>query len=298
MQEQKSKISTEQVSLYWIHLPEHTDFLTEGYIGITKNSPENRFTQHRANALRYQRKGRYLSPLKVALIEYPDKLLLKTLVIGSQKYIKDLEREIRPTIRIGWNLSRGGGTPEDIRVMGYGSEYHKSQLRKYLDENGHYAETRSPWLLASSIEGDSKSIWSVADIIYKIKDKTATSITKILGIEADRDGRNGSVRTIMKRIKSGWVPKEDTDWISFIDNNKEIRDLALQSVNFDVDVRSCAPLQEDELKKIYDVWREVLKTRRCGSVYLNSILREYSVNRLDTAIRKFKDGYIPRGFYE
>lgn len=282
--EQELKSNT--CSLYWIHLEGHTDFLVEGYIGITKNSPAQRLTQHRAAALRNLKAGKYLSPLKQVLISNPDNLLVKTLVVGSHDYISDLERQLRPRRFIGWNLSRGGGTPEDLYIKTGGSDYCKSQLRKYLDEHGHYATHRNPWELLPRNSPVSERVWLLSDIIYNNSTETATTLTKMLGIS--KTGRNDSIRNVLSKIAEGWIPEDDSDWLNFIEVNMSAREESLSKIPTSFSKRTSSHFTDAELLSIFKVWSKASSNSPVGAVGLNKLLPEYSVNRLDTAIRKFK----------
>lgn len=282
--EQELKSNT--CSLYWIHLKEQTDFLSEGYIGITKNDPAQRLTQHRAAAFRYLRAGKYLSPLKQILISNPDNLIVETLVIGSHDYISDLERKIRPTRFIGWNLARGGQTPEDLYIKTGGSEYCKSQLKKYLEEHGHYATHRNPWELLPRSSPVSKRVWLLSDIIYNNRTETATTLTKLLGIS--KTGRNDSIRNVLLKISEGWNPETDVDWLNFVESNSIERDEAVSKMPNTYNKRTSSRLSDTELSEIFEVWSKASSKSPLGAVGLNKLLPKYSINRLDTAIRKFK----------
>ena len=55
--------------VYWIHLPEHTDIFTEGYVGFTKLTPHERFKTHKYNLTT---KRSTPSTIRNALIKYKD----------------------------------------------------------------------------------------------------------------------------------------------------------------------------------------------------------------------------------
>jgi hypothetical protein len=80
-------ILTEKYYVYWLHLPEHTDILTEGYVGITKN-PVRRFYQHK-----YKNLNR----------KFVDE--------GSKQYCREVEYKLRPRANIGLNINPGGMIP-------------------------------------------------------------------------------------------------------------------------------------------------------------------------------------------
>jgi group I intron endonuclease len=96
-------MNTEEYSIYWIHLPEHTDIKTQGYVGIS-NNPERRFNEHC--------KGKN-SILSNAIKKYgSDRLVFE--VVNSKLTLdeaKQLEYDFRPKMRMGWNIMTGGSVP-------------------------------------------------------------------------------------------------------------------------------------------------------------------------------------------
>lgn len=85
--------------LYWIHYPEHSDPMTEGYIGITKDL-KRRFKAHS------------ISDNKK--VRYGIKKGAKMSVIGqfnTKENALTEEQRLRPSEQIGWNIVPGGGAP-------------------------------------------------------------------------------------------------------------------------------------------------------------------------------------------
>lgn len=89
--------------VYWIHLPEHTDLNSEGYIGFTSKTVEKRFKQHKTDSKRYP----HLTLYK-AMAKYGDDLIVQTLLEGSEEYCLEMENKLRPDNKIGWNIKAGG----------------------------------------------------------------------------------------------------------------------------------------------------------------------------------------------
>lgn len=96
-------VDTVPCALYWIRLPEHTDMLSEGYIGISKD----------ANARwKWHRKSKENPHLKSAIEKYGfDHLVKQIVLIADKPYCLDIERKLRPSRKIGWNIEIGGGNP-------------------------------------------------------------------------------------------------------------------------------------------------------------------------------------------
>ncbi len=85
--------------LYWIHYPEHTDPMTQGYIGVTVN-PTKRLKTHSTGKNKRLAYGIANGATMTILSEYTvrDDALTE-------------ERRMRPEETIGWNLVEGGGDP-------------------------------------------------------------------------------------------------------------------------------------------------------------------------------------------
>lgn len=76
--------------VYWIRLPEHTNLLSEGYIGVATDWAR-RVRQHR-----HRFKNIW------------DKVIMTPIVSASESYCFDLEKKLRPLRNIGWNIAAGG----------------------------------------------------------------------------------------------------------------------------------------------------------------------------------------------
>lgn len=94
-----------QASVYWIHLQEHTDINSEGYIGVSKNAIK-RLNQHLTDILNED----HVNPHLVnAVNKYSWDNLVKDIVVnGEEAYCYDVEARLRPAKNIGWNLAPGG----------------------------------------------------------------------------------------------------------------------------------------------------------------------------------------------
>lgn len=88
------------IYLYWIHYPEHTDPLTQGYIGITSD-PDRRFKSHQSSSYNRMVKGAIKKGAKMTILHEYD---------GHETALA-IEETYRPDDRIGWNLVKGGGMP-------------------------------------------------------------------------------------------------------------------------------------------------------------------------------------------
>ena len=91
--------------VYWVHLPEHTDRFSQGYIGITNNTSV-RWANHKCPKSKCWH-------FKNAIDKYSENLIWEVLADGLEKDLAMLvENEYRPSPDTGWNLMSGGCLPE------------------------------------------------------------------------------------------------------------------------------------------------------------------------------------------
>ena len=89
--------------IYWIHYPEHTDPLTEGYVGIT-NDFERRISEHKKTAIKNP-----VTPKDQALAgERAHEIIIDMIFEGTPSECAAEEYRLRPTKNIGWNILYGG----------------------------------------------------------------------------------------------------------------------------------------------------------------------------------------------
>lgn len=93
--------------VYWIHLPEHTDMFSEGYIGFTSKEVSVRYKEH----LKHSKRKVGKNIVHKAISKYESSIVVDTLVEGSDEYCLYLEEKFRPTEFVGWNMAVGGAAP-------------------------------------------------------------------------------------------------------------------------------------------------------------------------------------------
>jgi len=124
--------------VYWIHLPEHTDMFSEGYIGFTSRGVAERYKEHVTSA-----KGSYRATSCVKLYRAINKygaenLVVDTLCLCDKEYGLALEHKLRPLPQVGWNIALGGSAPTLGKKL---SPEAKSKIsatmsgRKFSDEH-------------------------------------------------------------------------------------------------------------------------------------------------------------------
>lgn len=232
--------------VYWIHLPEHTDLFSQGYIGVTSKTAAFRFNQHKQDARRKEYATWHFTK---ALKKYGDRLVCDTVLVGEEEYCYGVEFKLRPENNIGWNTAAGGQRP--VRNPGsYGDEW-KTKLRDANLGKKHSEETllkiaeisKNHWgdesykekhrLISCNVSvsiplseitvgfwryGKSQSIISrKADEVFEIFTKNpklfAREIVRELGV--DETGANiQAVRKILRKFRGGWSPLEDGLWVS------------------------------------------------------------------------------------
>lgn len=199
--------------VYWIHLPEHTDMFTQGYIGVASKGAEHRFKEHLSKA----RLGSKL-PIHNAIRKYGDKLVVDTIVMANIEYCYELENKLRPTPRIGYKCDAGGNcnrlgaklsdeTREKQRQAALSTGRRPSKLA--LENSAKTNSKKTAWLCQFS----NKEVWRIADKVYDYHLKNPSHgysrISTALGVTKDQ------LSTMFKKIKAGWNPNEDTEWLIF-----------------------------------------------------------------------------------
>lgn len=117
-------IADERGYVYWIHLPEHTDIFTEGYVGITTNYGE-RFRVHKGL---YNEKCLHLSR---AIKKYGDRLVYDVVLEAAYGYCATVESKLRAVRNIGWNIAVGGVFPLfGSKMSKEGREKQKASVSK------------------------------------------------------------------------------------------------------------------------------------------------------------------------
>lgn len=218
--------------VYWIRKQEHTDIFTQGYVGVTSKTAQDRFKEHIRTANSKASKKSILH--KVIKSVGKENLLVETLCICSEEYAYDVEKKLRPSEYIGWNQIPGGTKPPSARgrVMkdstknkislansGPPSERKlKALLEHTIFKPGHIRSESSKEFQKESIRKkgpwnnyfSNKDMWKIADELYL---DFSAGMTRYSTAKS-RGFLETSINTIFKYFKKGWVPLEDPHWIS------------------------------------------------------------------------------------
>ena len=202
--------------VYWIRLPEHTDMLSEGYIGVTKRTAQYRFYEH------VHKSKDSNSYLHNVIRKYgKDKVIVETLVICDIDYAFDVEKKLRPDKCIGWNLAAGGynsgvgrnkaQTTEHKKKRGDAlrgipfSEEHKTNLA--LSRKKYFEENPRPIGVSSTTN---HAVWSVADKLFECFHAGYTTRQMC---EKFSFPSPSNLTQIRKYFNEGWNPLNDAEWL-------------------------------------------------------------------------------------
>jgi len=103
-------------SVYWIRAQNHSDFMTEGYIGVARDAKRRWKYGHFWS----QKNSRHDNPKFANAIGKHgwDNLVKEILVVAPEDYCYDLESKIRATEGVGWNIAIGGHKPPTTKYRG------------------------------------------------------------------------------------------------------------------------------------------------------------------------------------
>ena len=103
-------------SVYWIRAKSHSDFMSQGYIGVARD-PKKRW---KYGHFWSQKNNRHDNPkLANAIAKHGwDNLVKEILVIAPEKYCYELEEKIRASENMGWNIATGGHKPPVTKFRG------------------------------------------------------------------------------------------------------------------------------------------------------------------------------------
>lgn len=228
--------------VYWIHLPEHTDMFTEGYIGITSKTAKERFKTHLKDS---KRNDRPRSVINNAVFKYKDVLIVETLLICTPEYASEVEAKLRPSPRIGWNLAPGGGDVTSLVLLKRSKTHSEESIRKMseihtklwsdhrverlagiarrrvpmevpLDEDGNQIKF---WITKKFTRPTSnKQYWAKAQELRDIYDDnpniSSTELLKHLNLPLSK---KQWFQILIRYFDGGWIPNKDPLWLEDFD---------------------------------------------------------------------------------
>ena len=211
--------------VYWIHLPEHTDITTQGYVGVSTNAIK-RIQNHFQLLEQNQHNNIHLSR---AYIKY-DKLIKDILLEAEESYCYEIENRLRPNYNIGWNIAPGGDKPPPSKKgRGKGrklSEEHRQKIIKTTYFNVFNKSEERKILTSKTMKGRPKSEEqkrkqsekmtgllvgeknAMADPINRLKVSKSKIGTKSLCKDGVRKMAKPNSDKWNALIKEGYTPKE------------------------------------------------------------------------------------------
>lgn len=204
--------------VYWVHLKDHTDITSQGYVGITCQGVRTRFYKHVAEAA----KNSFNYVFHKALRKYGgEDLIVDVICICEEDYAKYLENSLRPKSYIGWNVAEGGkGNTQALRSITATEEFSKLRSdymnnawkddeyrSRMMSSRKAYYEDTPPWRR----DGDAVNhfAWSLAGKCYLIHINEGWGREKICNYMMLN---SASFCRIFDYFKRGWNPTEDTDY--------------------------------------------------------------------------------------
>lgn len=204
--------------VYWIHLPEHTDMFSEGYVGVTERGINERMAE---NAYSAKAERVSCSELYSTFRERGrESLVVEVLVIAEVDYAFSIEEKLRPSPNIGWNIAAGGcrsGKGRNKPKTESQKEYMRNLLtgttrsertREKMSESQILWNKENPRKVGVS-NGANPRVWGKADEIFTMYHlgHTQREICEKLSFE-----KLSNITQIWKQLKEGWNPMNDSSW--------------------------------------------------------------------------------------
>ncbi len=102
MQRNSEKVAV----VYWLHLKDHTDVFTQGYVGVTTRLIDVRFKEH---CNKFSSSYNSYNPLHLAFAQHGiDSIVRSRLCVCDVNQAYQIEKLFRPFEYMGWNTTEGG----------------------------------------------------------------------------------------------------------------------------------------------------------------------------------------------
>ena len=196
-------------------------------------------------------------PLYNAMRKHKTNIVVDKVVIGDVEYCLNIEKSLRPELRIGWNIAIGGAatmlgtklseeakkrigdcnrgrvpsaeTRAAISMAHKGRKYPKEfadECRRRAIERGGFLEEyrRRAYEVNRTLPPWRNShavqeVWLLADSVYKVVSGNDKIGVRTLGKIFNMS--YGKFLVILKKIRAGWNPSEDESWLIFKNKEKE-----------------------------------------------------------------------------
>lgn len=225
--------------VYWITDDVNENIWAHGYIGITSKTVNKRLNGHKWSYLKHISGHKQSSSKlynKVKSLGGWDSIRVLILCEATLDYCLNLEKKLRNSPNIGWNITIGGekggmsGRVHSPTTKLKMSEAHKTrspvtqETRQKLSSAGlgrksmfiganNFNYKRPAWKAPAATSVSLKS-WSLCNEIYQIilKKPSATYISILALFEGVS---KQSFQVLVNKIKTGWIPAEDQEWLIF-----------------------------------------------------------------------------------
>ena len=124
--------------VYRIKHKDHTDIITQGYVGVTSKRVSDRFSTHKRVARKLesniqQRQGE-ANVVHRAMVKYGEHIEIVTVCQCESEYAYWLENKLRPAPFIGWNISVGG---KSNGMLGRNQSEKQKQIVSEMNRGKH-----------------------------------------------------------------------------------------------------------------------------------------------------------------
>jgi len=266
--------------VYWIHLKEHIDMSTCGYIGYTSKTAKERYLQH-VNYSKSPSKKKDI--IHKAILKYGDELIVETLIKGTPEYCLWLEEKLRPTNKIGWNIVKGGGVPPSAlgrkatkeQILAQSNRMKLSGVKPALISTATKARMKKDKLEKGTwnFKKDSNlfSFWEKADLIYKVYSRYP-NIDRNLLCSICKIDFSSRLHDIIRYIKKGFVPLENAQWKrDFVISSSENIDKLTDEDIFILTPHYKHPKASPIWKKAVIVYEYLLENKSSSKYELNRV---------------------------
>lgn len=192
--------------VYWIRKKEHTDIFSQGYVGVTSKTAQDRFKVHidTANA----KKSKKSVVHKAIKAIGAENLICETVIIAEEAYCYGVENKLRPEKSIGWNVAIGGEKPPGVKGLPVSQET-RDKLSKSLKGRPMPEKAKEALLLVN--KGRSLSEEHKAKISENLKNRPVTEKMIALLVERNK-ARIGEKRSEEARNKQSETLKAKGYW--------------------------------------------------------------------------------------
>lgn len=123
--------------VYWIAHKSHTDMFSQGYIGVSNNHTKRWY----AHSWKTENVHFFNAIKKYGW----DNLDRKIILIAEDDYCLDIEKKLRPSKNIGWNIAVGGGKPPSSLGKKFGPMSDETRAKVSASKKGfkHTPETEA-----------------------------------------------------------------------------------------------------------------------------------------------------------